>query len=59
MKKIEDISQRVFQASRLEGRHEDDKDTAEQLEDIFKVWSLTQPAVEFNLVLDAEFYHSF
>jgi len=30
-----------LQASRLEGRHEDDKETAEQLEEIFKVY---QPA---------------
>ena len=37
MKKIEEISRGVFQASRLEGRHEDDKETAEQLEEIFKV----------------------
>ena len=61
MKKIYEISQRVFQASRLEGRHEDDKETAEQLEEIFKVWSLTRPTIEFesNLVLFAELYQSF
>ena len=46
MKKIYEISQRVFQASRLEGRHEDDKETAEQLEEIFKVFSLTRPRIE-------------
>ena len=42
------IFQVPFQASRLEGRHEDDEETAEQLEEIFKVRiiRITQPEVQ-------------
>ena len=48
----------------MEGRHEDDKETAEQLEEIFKVpmYNLLgsqalnpDDKLEANLVLDAEF----
>ena len=39
----------------MEGRHEDDEETAEQLEEIFKVRKTYHTARSSNLVFDAEF----